>query len=486
MKRIHTLDSLKFFAICAVFVIHFWVFYLFQGVAENSFYLGFNIVARFAVPVFFIVAGYLFFQRTQDKPLVAYTKAYLAKLFVMYLVWTFIYHMIYGLSYDVWSPISFATVFYYGTAGFVTLWFLPALFFSILVLMIAVKFNRTGTLFIIATLLHLVGLSNQSYQPLLPESLHVLNTYFRDPAFFGLFYVTLGYQLLKAQWVDKLLSISKNSLIWLVIALVSALLMLIEGLYLTQQLGATVGEYYLFTPILTVAMLMVALTVRSNEESSSFSKLGVHSGEIYLNHGVLMLLYGPLVAALGYRSTPENITIIANSVTYQLLLVPTMLAVCYSLYFLIGKGVTLLSSAKVIKKHKDLVMFTGGYWMFFFAANLAQGGSRFDSTSNMVVGSAFLVYIAFYLFTVLLISKPIDRCIALYKRSLCTAMVLATFWISFAKFGGFEWLANQTSQEGSPLAELVTGPLICFIIFYLLATTCSLWCLGKIEKIKSH
>lgn len=185
MNRIHSLDSLKLIAIIAVFVIHYGIFNSFAGIEHNAIYLSFNILARFAVPVFFVIAGYLFFQRTLHKPLTSYTQAYLVKIFMMYLVWTFIYHLVFGLSVGVWNPINLGSTLYYGTAGFEILWFLPALFYSILLLAVAQQFNNTGALFIVATLLHVIGLANQSYQPLLPESLQFIETNFRDPAFFG-------------------------------------------------------------------------------------------------------------------------------------------------------------------------------------------------------------------------------------------------------------------------------------------------------------
>jgi len=485
VKRIHTLDSLKLIAICAVFVIHYGIFRSFQGEYENGLYLGFNILARFAVPVFFVIAGYLFYQRTQTKALYSYSKDYLIKIFLMYLGWTFIYHMVFGLAVGVWNPINLASTLYYGTAGFEILWFLPALFYSILALAIAQKFNKTGLLFIVATLLHLIGLCNQSYQSLIPTSLLFIDINFRDPLFFGLFYVTLGHQLLAQQWQEKLFSISENASVWLMIVVVSAGLMLFEGLTLIQQFAGPIGEYYLFTPLLTISMLMVAVTIRNNRKNSFFSKLGTYSGEIYLNHGVLLFFYFILVAFLGYRSTPEQTSVIANSISYQLLLVPTMLVINFVLYLVLKKVITQLCSDKAIKQYKDIAMFSSGYWILFFAAGSAQGSKLFENPSAVVIAIAAMIFIVSYLALAKLICS-LHKTTFTIKYNLLAALLLMLWWLGFAQCGGFGWLANLALQEGTPLARYFTMPFFCFTVLYLLITTSTIYCLGKIGKVQSE
>ncbi|PKF63296.1 hypothetical protein CW745_00110 [Psychromonas sp. psych-6C06] len=481
MKRIYTLDSLKLIAICAVFIIHFGIFHLFQNVAQNSLYLSFNILARFAVPVFFVVAGYLFYQRLQHKPLWAYSKAYLLKIFLMYLSWTFIYHLVMGLAVGVWNPINIGSLVYYGTAGFEILWFLPALFYAIFLLAVAHKLNKTGTLFIIATLLHLFGLSNQSYQPLLPESLQFVETNFRDSLFFALFYVCLGYQLLKQGYIQTLLSFSKKPMVWLLLSIGTATLMVCEGLFLIQKLSGPIGEYYLFTPFLTVAMLMVALTIKSRHQPSVFSKLGSYSGDIYLNHGVLLFLYFTLLAYLGYRSTPGNISEVTNSVLHQLLLVPMMLSINFALYFSIKKAVSSLSCATNLARYKELAMFTGGYWLVFFIAQTAQQAPLMDSHSLLVVFIAVTVFVlSFVVLTKLInttLATPINN-----KTSVMLACLLSLFWLSLAKLEVLDWLANRSQQQEIAIINYLTSPFACFTIFYLLISVGTILVLPVLEK----
>ncbi|MCP4324346.1 MAG: acyltransferase [Alteromonadales bacterium] len=485
MKRIHTLDSLKLLAICAIFVIHYGIFNYFQGIKLNSLYLSFNIVARFAVPVFFVIAGYLFFQRTQNKPIISYTKAYLVKILLMYLLWTFIYYAVFGLGMETWRPINLADALYYGTLGSEILWFLPALIYSIIALAVAVKFNKTGLLFIVASLLHIIGLSNQSYQPLLPESLQFADTSFRDPAFFGLFYVVLGYQLLKAKWIDKLLSISKSAPVWLTIAIITAVLMILEGLYLIQQVKGAIGEYYLFTPLLTVSMLMVALTIRSKNESSLFSKLGSHSGDIYLNHGVVQFFYGTILYFAGYYTVPEKMAALASNLTFQILVVPVMLVINFALYLLIRKTITFICNNEALKQYKDLVMFSGGYWIVFFIAGTTQGTPLFDSSSPSVLAVAMIIFVISYLVLARLIASSQQSVLTL-KDIIVSMLLLTTIWAGFAMMGGFAWLSSHYLEEGSQVARNLSTPLLYFTIYFILTSTASIWLLAKIKLLSAN
>ena len=484
MKRIHSLDSLKLLAIMAIFVIHYGVFYNFQGTEKNTLYLSLNIIARFAVPVFFVIAGFLFFQRTQTKALVTYTRNYVIKLFFMYLVWTFIYYAVIGLGMLTWRPISLEGALYYGTLGSEILWFLPALFYSIIVLAVAVYFNKSSWLFTVAIVLHLIGLANQSYQPLMPEWLQFVDTNFRDPAFFGLFYVVLGYQLSKENWLAKLVKISNKSLVWLTIVVITGALMIVEGLQLIQQAGGPIGEYYLFTPLLTIALFMVAFTKKNNTQASFFSKIGAHSGELYLNHGVVQFFYGGLLYFYGYYTVPEKMAEMSNSVSWQLLVVPVMLSINVAVYLLLRKMFTGLCGVLAIKQYKDLAMFSGAYWVVFFIAGTAQGTPLFDSNSSTVLASALAIFMFVYMQLAWFINLSQQQVNSL-SSNLSGALLLATVWITLAITGGFTWLFSHYIAEGvgTPLDSYLSTPLLYFTLTFLLFVPSTIWILSLLAKV---
>ncbi|MCG7497251.1 acyltransferase [Vibrio sp. Of7-15] len=482
MSRVHSLDSLKLLAIAAVFVIHYGIFYYYQGVEFNRFYLSFNIISRFAVPVFFIIAGFLFHQRIKQKTIFGYTVNYLTKLLMMYVVWSLIYYAVFGLVMGQWRPIELSLTLYYGTVGSEILWFLPALIYAIVALAIAVHINKTSWLFVIAALLHSIGLANQSYQPLLPESAQFPSIYARDAAFFALFYVTLGYQLLHQKWLDKLLNISRNSFVWLAIAIVAGALMTAEGLYLILDLEGPIGEYYLFTPLLTVALFMVAITKKNSNQPTFFSKLGSHSGEIYLNHGVVHSFYGALLWFHGYYTVPEKMAEHSNNVAWQLLVVPVMLTINIALYLLLRKAFYILLSKSVIQRFQYLAIFSGAYWIVFFISGTTDGENLFNISSTSVITSALFVHLSSYMLMAWLL-KPQYRSLPL-ASTITSALLLSAFWITFALNGGLDWLLSHFVMQGDPLQSFFSMPLLYYTVSFLLFMATSIWLQDQIARLK--
>ncbi len=484
MKRIHSLDSLKLLAIAAIFVIHYGIFYYYQGIEHNALYLSFNIIARFAVPIFFVIAGFLFFQRIQVKPLAAYTRSYVIKLFFMYLVWTFIYYAAFGLGWPLWKPITLEGAFYYGTLGSEILWFLPALLYSIIALAIAVHFNKTRLLFMLAVILHIIGLANQSYQPLMPEWLQFVGTNFRDPAFFGLFYVVLGYQLQKENWLEKLLKISQNSFIWLAISVITGALMISEGLYLILQAGGSIGEYYLLTPLLTIALFMLAYTKKNAAQATFFSKIGAHSGELYLNHGIVQFFYGGLLYFYGYYTVPEKMAEMASNTMWQLLVVPLMLSINIAIYLLFRKTISVVCSSIAVKRYKELAMFGGVYWILFFIASTAQGTPLFDSSSSSVIITSVVIFIAIYMLLAWLINLMQQQTNQLL-HNLCCALIITGGYLMFAHNGGITWLFSHYVAEGvgTPLESYLSTPLLYFSCVFILFSSFSIWLMSQLSKV---
>lgn len=482
MKRIHSFDSLKLFAIAAVFVIHYGIFYYYQGIEFNSLYLSFNIISRFAVPVFFIIAGFLFQQRIQEKPIISYTLNYLTKLVMMYIVWSLIYYAVFGLVMEQWRPLELSSAIYYGTIGSEILWFLPALIYAIAALSIAVYFNKTGWLFFIATALHIIGLANQSYQPLLPESVQFPGIYARDAAFFALFYVTLGYQLLHKKWLDTLLNISRNSFVWLAIAGVTGALMILEGLYLILDLNGSIGEYYLFTPLLTIALLMVAITKKSSHQQTFFSKIGSHSGEIYLNHGVVQFFYGGMLWFHGYYTVPEKMAEHSGSVTWQLLVVPMMLTINIAIYLLLRKTFYAICNKSSIQRFKYLAIFSGAYWIVFFISGTTDGGNLFNISSISVIASALFIYLACYVLMAWLLEHQLHS--LPLASTISSALLLSIIWIIFALNGGLNWLSSHFVMQGDPMQSFFSTPLLYYTVSFLLFMAISIWLQDKVAGLK--
>ncbi|MDX1300757.1 acyltransferase [Photobacterium sp.] len=466
MKRIYAFDSLKLLGIVAIFVIHYSIFYSYGDVEKNSIYLILNILARFAVPFFFVVAGYLYyFQSMTDSG--AYTKRYLAKLIRMYLSWTLIYFVLAGIGYQFWRPYSFSSAFYHGTFGSEIMWFMPALTIAVLLQYIAQKFNTSTVLFAIASLLHLIGLSGQSYQALLPFEIFnpETNTFFinsRDPLFFGLFYVTLGYQLAKVNAVSLI-----KKLPWPVYLLGTVLfsgLSIAEGLWLIQGHGGIIADYYIMTLPVTLSLIALALSLPTVNKPSWFARIGEHSGEIYLNHGILNGLVMSVFWHMGVFSDPEVRAVVGNNLALQILLVPFALAVNLTFYFAIRSLFRRCFGKQTLSAYRESAMVLSAFWLLFIYVPNGQGENLFNSQSPMTMFIAVCICcMAYYGFVRWLAPVSSQQSIPIIKHIIVGAAV-SGYWLALSAGGALEMLRSLYQQEANPFVSVLSSPLVTFSV----------------------
>lgn len=124
-KRIKSIDSLRGLAILAVILIHTTTRTL---EASNFNLVGFpltlflNQIARFAVPLFFIISGFVLEISFKKESYWSFIKRRLSKIFIPYTLWSFIYYFfVYTNNHD-----NLFKVIFLGNASY-QLYFIPAL-----------------------------------------------------------------------------------------------------------------------------------------------------------------------------------------------------------------------------------------------------------------------------------------------------------------------------------------------------------------------
>ncbi|MGR5145727.1 acyltransferase family protein [Photobacterium alginatilyticum] len=476
MKRVYAFDSLKLLAILAIFIIHYSIFKAYGGEVENAIYLSLNIIARFAVPFFFAIAGYLYyFQRKTD--INRYTWRYLAKLIRMYICWTMIYLLISGMIFRSWYPAEFTeslfyTAFYHGTLGSEIMWFMPALTIAVLIQFIANKFNASTVLFVIASTLHLIGLSGQSYQPLLPFELFnsETNVFFvnsRDPLFFGLFYVSLGHQLAKMNAISFF-----KKMPWPVYLLGGILfsgLSVAEGLWLIKGHGGIIADYYLMTLPVTLSFVGLALTFPRTDKPSLFAKAGEHSGEIYLNHGVLNTMVMSLFFHMGAFTNPEINAALSNNLALQVLLVPAAFTVNLVLYFTIRKVFHRCFGKQLVSAYRESAMVLSAFWLLFLYAQDGQNGSLFDINNPVTIAKAILVCcISYYAFLRWLTPGSKQMTVPAYKH-IGVAIVVSGYWLALSITGVLNSVLGIYQMDINPYLAVLSSPLVTFSALIILS-----------------
>lgn len=212
-KVYHAIDIAKFVSALLVVCIHTFPF---MDLSETMNFVVVSIVARVAVPFFFIVSAFFFYQKIdfhKDYRHVENTtvlKTYVWRLAKIYLIWTLIYLpysylLMRGDGFGLVTFIRYIRDFFF-TGSYYHLWFLPALMFSIVasyVLIFKIGFKKAV---IISFALYLIGMAGNLYADILlglPGIATIFAQYVklfvttRNGLFFGMIFIVMGAYLAK-------------------------------------------------------------------------------------------------------------------------------------------------------------------------------------------------------------------------------------------------------------------------------------------------
>lgn len=208
-KQYPALDYFKFLAAILIVSIHSPPFY---GVNNLMNFILMQIVARFAVPFFFLTSAFLFFSkldygdiwgRTNRNRLFLFT----SRLLRLYLVWSLLYipirvmnQPITGMTGFLWQlKVMIRDFLFAGVASH--LWFLSALIVAVWLVFLLLRWLSPKVIVVLAGLIYLVGLLGDSYSfllagsPVLDAALQTYRHIFvttNNGIFFGLPFVAVG------------------------------------------------------------------------------------------------------------------------------------------------------------------------------------------------------------------------------------------------------------------------------------------------------
>lgn len=208
-KQYVALDHFKFLSAILIVSIHAPPFY---GVSDLMNFILMQIVARFAVPFFFLTSAFLFFSgldyedyrgRANRKRL----SRYAGRLLRLYLVWSLLYipirilnNPVTGFAGLLWQLKVTARDFLF--AGIAShLWFLTALLVAVCLVFLLLHRLNPKTILVLGGILYLVGLLGDSYSfllagvPILDSALQAYRHIFvttNNGIFFGLPFVAAG------------------------------------------------------------------------------------------------------------------------------------------------------------------------------------------------------------------------------------------------------------------------------------------------------
>jgi surface polysaccharide O-acyltransferase-like enzyme len=299
--RISSIDCFRVVAILAVLAIHSHYYQYIDDYAKWECHAAviLNQAARFAVPFFFVVSGYLLGRdvRRGREP-VAVAMASLRKLGGLFLAWSLLFVTADLAGAWLTNPSSFSLRDALPGLGAkivggprIHLWFLPALLVGLLV---AAMTSRLGALLqmMAAVALYAIGLAAGAYSTLTGLDLG-LNS--RNGPFFSTLFVVSGFQLGRSGFSPSL----KQALALLGLGV---LLQALEVYYLTQVLDVSPFgiDFVIGTVPLGLGVAWLALSRPHLGDSSAFSRIGPLVLGIYLLHLDVEKLLGAVNPVHGF------------------------------------------------------------------------------------------------------------------------------------------------------------------------------------------
>lgn len=268
MERNVTLDYFKIILSILIITIH--IYYPYQ---TGQFYIGWYIpegIARIGVPFFFLVNGYYFANKIGNFNSV---KKYLIHLLIIYTTW-FIIYLKHSLErsdqFYIISDFRLDLLLEKYLDGIFHLWYLPALFFGIMLLIFLKKIiKKDSAILLISIVLYTLGCILQ-----LMKTDYSL---FRNGLFFGFPFIAIGYYL---RGID-LKKIKNQYLVILVILFLISL-----SIESTYAMKIVFRKDLYFSLIFLVPTIFLLLLKHSKYKSPNkyYEYIGSLSSAIYFSH----------------------------------------------------------------------------------------------------------------------------------------------------------------------------------------------------------
>jgi len=315
--RIASIEYMKL--LCAFLVVAIHVSPL-QSINETADFVLTRIIARTAVPFFFMVSGYFILsdcKRHNEKVL-----RFLKKTGVLYLAATLLYLPvnIYARNFfDISLGQILKEIFFDGT--FYHLWYLPAVMMGMVICLLLIRLLGEKTAFVISLVLYIFGLLGDSYYGLtamIPflektyDNIFEISFYTRNGVFFAPVFLMLGCISAKAN--EKIRE--NDRFITETAGLIFLLLMTAEGLVLHRFKWQRHDSMYVFlVPLMYFLFLRISRFSREADRQkagmenkrSRYGEPGKAAMIIYIIHPFVLVVLRGISKPLGmYHILVEN------------------------------------------------------------------------------------------------------------------------------------------------------------------------------------
>lgn len=272
-------------------------------------------LSTIAVPIYFIISGYLFF----SKPFsVQRLKHQLLRILKLYLVWTVVYvplvirqRVLDGTSLFR-GILAFVQAFIFSGSYF-HLWFLPSLMFTLVFVSLIRNIKKCYAAIIVATLF-IIGL-NESYRFIFPQFTDISEIYekvfltTRNGLFFGTIYVYLGYIFVQCK-----IEIKRSRAV-LGIA-VSMLLLFFEAIFLFEYRGISVTNLTVFALPVSVYTFIFVQRQEVDIKDEKLLYLRKLSTVLFCVHPIVIMFFAFVNKHIVAISTPCTFVLVILGSTF--------------------------------------------------------------------------------------------------------------------------------------------------------------------------
>ncbi|MEX0336119.1 acyltransferase [Vibrio tubiashii] len=316
-KKIQSIELGRVIAILAIAAMHCQMFLSYWQINETP-WVGyvFNQATRFAVPLFFLISGYLIQPKLTVDP-IATLKRYTTPLLRIFIVWSVICLVM---------PFNWATVAEHGylaerqgywgylgqaplnsllEGGLVHLWFIPALIFAAAIGAGLQKFKQIELFVPLGIALYVYGVLAGSYQGLT----EFWSPFFtRNGPFFSTLLFAIGFSIRQQ-------TISATSRQALLLALVGMLLHFVEAFILSNYQQPFNGNDFLFGTVLWgTGCFMWLLSKPALGTQSWLTKQSKYVLPLYVAHLPMIIVMMNVSGVLGLTGFAKDMTVLFGAI----------------------------------------------------------------------------------------------------------------------------------------------------------------------------
>ncbi len=326
-NKIASLELGRIIAMFAIIALHSQVFMTYW-LTDDFPVFGqlFNQLTRFAVPFFFILAGYFIQPKLVETPLKT-LKSYCAPLLKIWLAWSILSlampfnwqkvstngYLAERTGYLQWLAKNPLNTLFEGSI--VHLWFIPALIIAVSIIGFLLHFKKSSWLIPMAVVLYIYGLAGGSYQTLT----EVWTPFFtRNGPFFSTLMVVIGFEIRQR----KITLTTSQAVLLLITGLT---IHFSEAYWLTHHnIAFNIHDFLAGTPLFGLGVFFLLLSKPQLGNHPITFKLSNHILGIYVCHLLFVIAFFNITAMIGATlAVRDIITVFGSALLSTLFVVAT-------------------------------------------------------------------------------------------------------------------------------------------------------------------